>query len=469
MWTPSFGLLNLGAYLEEKGFPCQILDCTTFERPWFDLARRISEAEPDIIGVTASATCLSPEAFQTIALAKRLSPRSKIVAGGSHFTLMAGSILKDVPELDYILLGEAEESMAEFTSLVADGDWEGARGIRGLVFSEDGEVVVNPMRPLIQDLDDLPLPAYHLIDVESNAYYWHGMGRRAFGLSTSRGCGDCCAYCSETAFWQGYWRARGARRVVEEMAHLNGRYGKTLFVFNENSFNWNRKRMEEFLEELGKSGLRIHFWFQSRVRDIIRDRDLMPDFKRLGLYEVMLGVESVNSSVLDRYEKRQDRNMAQEAINILRENGIMVMANVMFGDWLDSEDTLREIFQFLKKQSDFLVLTMTTPLPGTPYYEEAMRAGRINEVDFGKYDFMHPIMPTRHLSAGEVESLQKAYLKKYYTQPRIVVGALLSRNPFKRMAYRLIMRYVWENATKRQWRQPNFQDYDEFLRSYETT
>ncbi len=428
------------------------------------MARRISGAQPDIIGVTASATCLSPEAFQTIALAKRLSRRSVIVAGGSHFTLLARSILKDVPELDYVLLGEGEGSMAEFVSQVAEGDWEGVKGIRGLAFSNDGEVVMNRMRPLIQDLDDLPLPAYHLIDVENDAYYWHGMGREAFGISTSRGCGDCCAYCSETAFWQGYWRARSARRVVEEMVYLNGRYGKTLFVFNENSFNWSRKRVEEFLEELGKSGLGVHFWFQSRVRDIIRDRDLMSEFKRLGLYEVMLGVESVTSSVLDRYDKRQDRDMAQEAINILRENGIMVMANVMFVDWLDSKETLREIFQFVKKQSDFLILTMTTPLPGTPYYEEAMKAGRIVEFDLGKYDFMHPVMPTHCLSAEEVESLQKTYLKKYYTQPRILLGPLLSRNPFKRMAYRLIMRYVWENATRRQWRQPNFQEYDEFLK-----
>jgi radical SAM superfamily enzyme YgiQ (UPF0313 family) len=469
MWTPSFGLLNLGAYLEGAGFPCQVLDCTTFKEPWSDLARSISEGQPDIIGVTGGATCLSSEAVQAIVLARRLAPGSVIVAGGSHFTLLAESILRGVPELDYIFMGEGEESLAEFVSMIAGGDREGVKGIKGLAFAEDGEVVVNPMRPLIPDLDGLPLPAYHLIDVENDAYYWHGMGRRAFGISTSRGCGDRCAYCSETSFWQGYWRARSAKRVVEEMVHLNKRYGKTLFVFNENSFNWSRTRVEEFLEELGRSGLAVHFWFQSRVKDIIRDTDLMPEFKRLGLYEVMLGVESVNAGVLCRYEKKQDRDMAQQAITILRENGIMVMANVMFGDWLDSEETLREIFQFLKNQSDFLILTMTTPLPGTPYYEEAMEAGRIVERDLGKYDFMHPIMPTRFLSAEEVESLQKAYLRRYYTQPRILLGALLSRNPFKRMAYRLIMRYVWENATRRRWEQPNFQDYDEFHRSFAQT
>jgi radical SAM superfamily enzyme YgiQ (UPF0313 family) len=463
MWTPSFGLLNVGAYLEQMGFPCQILDCTTFQRPWSDLAGRISETQPDIIGITGGATCLSPEAFQAIALAKRVAPRSLVVAGGSHFTLLAGSILQEIPELDYILMGEGEESMGELVSLIAGGDREGVKGIRGLAFSGDGEVGVNPARSLIPDLDALPLPAYHLIDVESDAYYWHGMGRRAFGLSTSRGCGDHCTYCSETTFWQGYWRGRSGKIVVEEMAYLNRQYGKTLFVFNENSFNWSRNRVEEFLEELGKSDLKVHFWFQSRVKDIIRDEDLMPEFRRLGLYEVMLGVESINSDVLDRYEKRQNRDMAQEAIDILRDNGIMVMANVMFGDWFDSGETLREIFQFLKGQSDFLILTMTTPLPGTPYYEESIEAGRIVETDLGKYDFMHPIMPTRSLSAEEIEILRKAYLKKYYTQLRILLGALWNRNPFKRMAYRLIMRYVWENASRRQWRQPNFQEYGEVM------
>jgi radical SAM superfamily enzyme YgiQ (UPF0313 family) len=119
MWTPSFGLLSLGAYLEEAGFHCQILDCTTFKRPWSDLARSISEVEPDIIGVTGGAACLSPEAYQVITLAKRLSPQSLIVAGGSHFTLLAESILREVPELDYILTGEGEGSMAELTRRMA--------------------------------------------------------------------------------------------------------------------------------------------------------------------------------------------------------------------------------------------------------------------------------------------------------------------------------------------------------------
>jgi radical SAM superfamily enzyme YgiQ (UPF0313 family) len=294
--------------------------------------------------------------------------------------------------------------------------------------------------------------------MESEAYYWHGMGRKAFGLSTSRGCGDRCAYCSETRFWDGVWRGRSGKKVVEEISYLHQQYGKRLFVFNENTFNWSRKRVEEFLDELGKSNLRIHFWFQSRIKDILRDEELIPEMRKLGLYEVMLGIESIQPDVLDRYEKQQSREMAQKAIDILKRNKIMVMANIMYGDWNDSEETLKGVFRFVKSQSDFLILTLTTPLPGTKYHEEAERLGRIRERDLGKYDFMHPVMDTKFLPAEEVSRLQQVYLKKYYTQPRVLLGAFLNPNPFKRMAYRLILRYVWENAAKKPWKQPNLDE-----------
>jgi radical SAM superfamily enzyme YgiQ (UPF0313 family) len=369
---------------------------------------------------------------------------------------MAEPILKELKDLDYIIVGEGERSLSQLLRSLSSG--LKGDGLKGIAYADDGKVMINERPSLIPNLDSLPLPAYHLIDMESGAYYWHGMGRRAFGISTSRGCGDHCTYCSETKFWEGVWRGRSGTRVVEEMIYLHQRYGKSLFVFNENTFNWNRKRVEEFLRELGKSGLRIHFWFQSRIKDILRDEDLIPEMKRLGLYEVMLGIESIQPDVLNHYEKQQSRETAQKAIDILQKNKIMVMANIMFGDWNDSKETLKEVFQFVKRQSDFLILTMTTPLPGTKYFEEAERLGRIREKDLGKYDFMHPVMDTKFLPAEEVHRLQQAYLKKYYTQPRVLLGAFFDLNPFKRMAYRLILRYVWENATRRPWKQPNLDD-----------
>lgn len=453
MWSPSFGLLQLAGYLEREGIEVTLFDATASPHPWKDLEASVSASKADVIGITCTATCLSPEAIQTIHLCRRLSPRAVLVAGGSHFTVLAEVLLQEVKALDYIIQGEGERAFLQFLQNLSDGG--DGKGVKGVAYRDGNGVVLKERPSPLPDLDSLPLPAYHLIDLESEPYYWHGMGRKAFGLSTSRGCGDRCAYCSETKFWNGIWRGRSGKKVVEEIAYLHEHHGKDLFVFNENTFNWSRKRVEEFLEALGKSGLRIHYWFQSRTKDIIRDEDLIPEMKRLGLYEVMLGIESIRPEVLGRYEKQQSREMAQKAIDILRRNNIMVMANIMFGDWDDSEETLNEVFQFVKRQSDFLVLTLTTPLPGTRYFEEAERLGRIRERDYGKYDFMHPVMDTKFLKAEEVHRLQQAYLKKYYTQPKVLLGAFFNPNPFQRMAYRLILRYVWENATRRPWKQPN--------------
>src|SRR5512136_2475253 len=106
MWTPSFGLLQLAAHLEREGTEVQIIDGTALQDPWKDLANSVSTSKADVIGITCSATCLSPEAIQTIHLCRKLSPGSPIAAGGSHFTSIAEPILQELKELDYIVLGE---------------------------------------------------------------------------------------------------------------------------------------------------------------------------------------------------------------------------------------------------------------------------------------------------------------------------------------------------------------------------
>jgi radical SAM superfamily enzyme YgiQ (UPF0313 family) len=98
MWTPSFGLLQLGAYLEREGVEVQIIDATALTNPWRDLSTSVSESKADVIGITCSATCLSPEAIQAVGFCRKLSPDSIIVAGGSHFTLMAETILQELKE-----------------------------------------------------------------------------------------------------------------------------------------------------------------------------------------------------------------------------------------------------------------------------------------------------------------------------------------------------------------------------------
>jgi anaerobic magnesium-protoporphyrin IX monomethyl ester cyclase len=463
MWMPSPGLMALAAYLEAEGRECAVLDATALARPWTELASRLREGGHDIVGVTCQAATFHRDAVHAVRLVRQALPGAVIVGGGGHFTLNIDWMFEELPELDYVVLGEGEETFSQLVDWLAESGGAGRCPVPGLVWRNGGETVVNPPRPQIDDLDRLPMPAYHKMDMDNPTYFLHGMGRRAVGISTSRGCGDRCSYCSESRLWDARWRGRSGPLVVEEMEELHRRYGRSLFVFNENSFNQDRARNEAFLESLGCSGLTCDFWFQSRVKDILRDRDLLKDYRRLGLYEVMLGVESITPETLRNYTKNQNGEQVREAASLLRSHGIMVMTNVMFGDVEDTEETLREIYEVAAEIGDFLVLCITTPLPGTRYYEKALQDGRIEEHDFAKYDFMHPVMPNNAYGREEILALQKKYLKKYYTRPGVLLKMAASPNPFIRMAYRLIMRYAWYEARHREWVQPNWEDVPEAL------
>jgi radical SAM superfamily enzyme YgiQ (UPF0313 family) len=463
MWMPSPGLMALAAYLEVNHKSVDIMDATILARPWTDLEKRLKDGRYDIVGVTCSAATFHQDAVHAVRLIRRVLPNALIVGGGGHFSINAGDMLSRLPELDFIVQGEGEETLLALVNHRETGDDKGYDDIPGLLSRGNKDSTNDRQRPLIADLDTLPFPAYHKIELSNPVYQLHGMGERAVGLSTSRGCGDRCSYCSEAVLWQSRWRGRSGALVVEEMKKLHRDYRKSLFVFNENSFNQSRTRNESFLENLGRSGLKCDFWFQSRVKDILRDRDLLKDFKRLGCYEVMLGVESITADALNNYNKNQTYEQIREAAELLRSHGLMVMTNVMFGDEGDTEETLKQICDFAAEIGDFLVLCITTPLPGTRYYRRAREENRILEDDFTRYDFMHPIMANRAYSRDDILALQKKYLRRYYTRPVVFVKMLFSRNPFIRMAYRLIMRYAWYEARNREWIQKNYEPVPAYI------
>lgn len=456
MWMPSPGLMALGAYLAQEGYAIEVLDSTTLKQPWTELENRLRQGNYDVVGITCQAATFHKDAIHAVRLVRRTLPEATIIGGGGHFTLNHEVMFNQAPEVDFIVMGEGERTFVELLENLP-GCKEGC-AIAGVAYKKDGEIICNASRPLIADLDSLPMPGYHLMDLNNPTYYLHGMGRHMVGLSTSRGCGDHCSYCSESQLWQANWRGRSGPMVVKEMEMLNERYGKSLFIFNENSFNQTRARNESFLESLGTSNLKGNFWFQSRIKDILRDRDLLADYKKLGLYQVMLGVESITPETLKNYTKNQSVEQIKEAAELLRSHGIMVMTNVMFGDVNDTEETLQTIYKFAAQIGDFLVMTLTTPLPGTRYYAQAEADGRIEERDFSKYDFMHPVIRNNAYSPAEILALQKKYLKKYYTRPTIFWQMFFSSNKFIRMAYRLIMRYAYYEARQMEWKQSNFQE-----------
>lgn len=460
LWAANPGLLALAAYLRDR-HDVQFVDGTALPRTWFDLEHMIRTERPDAVGITANITCLMPDALDAARLVRAIAPECTIVGGGSHLTLDAERALAgpDGELFDYLVFGEGEQTLAELLEALEND--RSTETIAGLAWRENGALRQTRRRPHFDDLDALPIPAFDLIDFDSPVYKLTSV-RDHIHINTSRGCGDTCAFCSESAFWNACWRGVSAPRILEYIGTACDMYGTHVVDLADDSFNWDRERIEHFCDLLEKSDLKIDFWFEARVDHILRDADLIPRLKKLGCFQVMLGIESISPKVLGSYRKAFNLNRSEEAIRLLRDNGIMAMTNIMFGDWNDDAETMEATYRFVRRASDFLIVTITTPFPGTPYYDRMEKDGRIEERDLAKYDFLHAIMPTKHLSRSEVQRLHYAFLRKFYMQPRILWEGLTDKNPYKRKYFRFILRHVGNEILRRTWRQPTYMPFEQF-------
>lgn len=160
-WTPSPGCLQLLAYLEREQFDIEYMDCTLNENPWRDLEEKIRTEKPEVVGISVICTAFVYDGMNAASLIKAANPKTIVIMGGEHPSFMAEETLRDCPAIDYICVGEGEVTLAEF--LRAVGEKQDLSRVLGLGYlNEKGEFVYTGDRPFIEDLDTLPMPAYHL-------------------------------------------------------------------------------------------------------------------------------------------------------------------------------------------------------------------------------------------------------------------------------------------------------------------
>lgn len=197
---PPYGILQLAAFLERKhkDAEIQVVDCNAEGLDWNGLEKRIESFNPDMVASSALATCNTYVSVRTLEIAKKVNPNVVTVAGGQHFTIMAEESLKTYPEIDVIVRGEGEETLAELTQTVADGQPFSA--VNGISFRTKGQIRHKPPRPLIENLDSLPFPGYKFVENLVQKYHFTAMAgnkTRYALIEGSRGCPHRCTFCSQ--------------------------------------------------------------------------------------------------------------------------------------------------------------------------------------------------------------------------------------------------------------------------------
>ena len=425
---------QLAAFIREKNAAgVEVLDCRALGLDDEAMLIAIERRAPDVVFfgnmIAAAGGAAQLNRFHTAMRAiKEAMPDIITVGGGLMYTAIPQKIMADNPQLDFAIVGvfgdneytlwelleELKKSAPDFTA------------IKGLAHRRMGEVILNPPRPLIADLDELPMPAYDLFPM--NRYYGYSVIPNYNESVTSRGCEGACHFCYE------WWlvdqrnprdfsshRTKGGKRVAEEMELLNKKYGVKALTFMDDDFNSDRQKMIDLVEELEKKELDVSWFMLSRAQNLIRDADLIPRLRKVGLYQVLIGIDGGTDEEIAEARKGPMKVGVVDLKNLvqyLRKNDISTISTYLNGFWEDDEAKVRQRAKAVDEiDPDIVMIQLLNPIPGSPIYKKAVKDNLIEVDNLSLYDLEHCVMPTKYLSRQQLGELTGWAFQSFYAKP----------------------------------------------------
>lgn len=337
---------------------------------WQEIKEEIIRFSPDVVGLTVM-TQKVPSAIKVAKIAKAINPAIRIIVGGQHPTLLPAEML-DYPEIDFVVRGEGEETVAELLDVLRVGSPDYA-SINGLSFRREGIIVNNPVRPLIEQLDFLaPSSLGRLLHLETFSPI------QLSTVMTSRGCPYQCAFCSSGKMWSRRVRFRSVKNVMQEIKSLKENHGVKNITFMDDSFTVNKKRVIDFCASLIDEQMDITWSCLTRV-NMIND-NIIKLMKKAGCTKVDIGIESGNQRVLELISKDITLEDIRRAVKVLRRNRMFWSGFFMFGFPTETEQEVLDTLRLMKElRPDWVNISIFTPYPGTPLFALAREKGMISE------------------------------------------------------------------------------------------
>ena len=413
MKAPPLGLAWIAAVLEEEGHEVAILDSPTLELDEGEWPHRVKEFKPDIVGISML-TPTSLRGYRAARLLREEMPDVILVAGGQHPTAMFREALSN--GFDVVVIGEGEYTMRDLASVIEKWglDPERLKRVDGIAYRVNGRVRVTRPRRFIENLDELPWPARHLLPMER--YTLFNKPIRVAHVMASRGCPYGCMYCSTSYFWGRRIRFRSARNVAEEVEYIHDRYGAKYVVFADDELVINKRFVREWIREMRERGLDLEFACGARVDHV--NREFMKFLYDNGCAIIYFGVESANQLTLDRIGKRITLEQARRVFQWKKELGGAAMGSFILGfPWETVEDMKRTVEFAVRLDPDYAQFTALTPYPGTPLFDYAKNLGLIEDWNWEHYTTIRPVMRGFTWTRRDLSRLLKYAYRRFFLRP----------------------------------------------------
>ena len=403
---PALGLEYIAANILDL-VKVKIIDAKVRNLDLKQIMEEINEFSPDIVGISCCFTI-------GINFALRIAKESKnqgysVVLGGWHPSFTYSEVIK-YSFVDVIVRGEGEITFREIVKN------KNLNEIKGISFKDNGNIVNNPDRPLIRDLNKLPFPARKL---RNNRAYFQIFQMPIDVIETSRGCPFNCTFCNIHIFYRGTYRTKSTERVIQELKIISSQNTCKNVLIVDDNFTANMKRVEEICDLIIAEDIKLDLICQSRIDVIKKNPNVIKKMSKAGFWLFFLGIESFNQKSLNEMEKKVQFRDIVEAIRILHDNDIVIIGSLLIGSSLNEEekDTDLMIKMVKKLGVDFPLYSIMTPLPGTKFRDILIEKDYLLSSNWGEYNFTTAVNRLDKLSKDKLEQLlSKAYYYAYFNR-----------------------------------------------------
>jgi len=405
------------AVLEKAGFEVSFLDAIMEELDIPSFAARVKDIHPSLLVMECSTPSIRFD-LQSAAAVKTAIPGITVALVGSHVTFFHKEILLENPSVGAVCRGEFEITVRELARAIAEARaWN---TVEGLSFRADGQVIANPDRPLVDDLDGLPFPARHIVQ---NQGYRAGIfsGKQPTAIVSSRGCPFQCTYCLWPATLYGHrFRARSARNVVDEIDEVVHRYGIDEIYFDDDTFTMDKRRVLHICRLIRERSLNVSWIVQARVDTV--DREILQAMQNAGCHYILFGVESGSPQMLQAMKKRITLDQVREAFRLCAELGIKTQAFFLFGMPGETQQTIRETIDFAKSlPASTAQFAVAIPHPGSVLYQQVVDNGWLVYNDWEDFAACQALIETPQLSRRETEQARVRAYREFYFRPAFIL------------------------------------------------
>ena len=369
---PQLGILSVAAILEQWGDTPHLFDANaeylkyarSVNNSYIDefaehLAELAVRSNADVYGFSSICSTF-PLSLRVARSLKERRPQATVLFGGPQASVVDEAVMLRFPFVDFVLRGEVEQSLPSFLRQLSDG-YDFAR-VEGLTFRDGNIVRRNQNASVIEDLDGLLSPSYHLSD--------YLQGANAASIELGRGCPFSCTFCSTNDFFRRRFRLRSPDRVLAEMRAIAERYCIRHFELVHDMFTVDRKRVIAFCETMRSSG--EDFTWDCSARTDCVDEELLEEMVKSGCRGLFFGIESGSTRIQRIIDKDLDPRKAEEMLKVCERLGIRTTASLIMGfpeeEWQDVEDTLHIYLQSARCARSHPQINLLAPLAGTPLH-----------------------------------------------------------------------------------------------------